>query len=287
AKIVPPFKVTADKPEITVGVQNQKVGDITLTETEDGAIEEGKWVVFEAPAGMTFADTPDVKVTEGDIDIDDEDVDDEYFAFRVTGESGKKASTIKISNITFDVDRTIPVGDVNFKVYLVDEDYDNDGTVEIDNVNDIADNDEELEEVTKVTVGTVVTPAPEEKKATVVFKVSDTKFTVNGVEQTMDVAPYVKNGRTYVPVRYSAQAVGVAAENILYSGGKVTLIKGDKVVQFTIGSNVMLINGVAVTMDVKAEITNGRTMLPFRWVAQALGANVDWDPNSQAVTMTL
>ncbi|MCL6557916.1 MAG: hypothetical protein K6U74_03760, partial [Firmicutes bacterium] len=99
AKIVPPFKVTADKPEITVGVQNQKVGDITLTETVDGAIEEGKWVVFEAPAGLTFAETPDVEVTEGDIDIDEEGVDDGYFAFQVTGESGKSASTIKISNI--------------------------------------------------------------------------------------------------------------------------------------------------------------------------------------------
>jgi hypothetical protein len=138
-----------------------------------------------------------------------------------------------------------------------------------------------------VVVANCVTPAPGEQKATVVFKVGDTKFTVNGAEQTMDVAPYVKNGRTYVPVRYSAQAVGVAAENILFSGGKVTLIKGDKVVQFTIGSNVMLINGVAVTMDVKAEVTNGRTMLPFRYVAQALGAQVNWDPTEQTVTMTL
>ncbi|MEW6424462.1 MAG: copper amine oxidase N-terminal domain-containing protein [Bacillota bacterium] len=49
------------------------------------------------------------------------------------------------------------------------------------------------------------------------------------------------------------------------SDGKVTLIKGDKVVQLTIGSNVMLINGVAVNMDVAAEIVDpGRTMLPFR-----------------------
>jgi Copper amine oxidase N-terminal domain. len=75
--------------------------------------------------------------------------------------------------------------------------------------------------------------------------------------------------------------------DILYSDGKVTLIKGDKVVQLTIGSNVMVINGVAVNMDVAAELSNDRTMLPFRWVAQALGAKVTWDEATQTVTMEL
>jgi len=42
---------------------------------------------------------------------------------------------------------------------------------------------------------------------------------------------------------------------------RLTLIKGDKVVQLTIGSNVMLINGVAVNMDVAAEIGDGRFIL--------------------------
>ena len=60
------------------------------------------------------------------------------------------------------------------------------------------------------------------------------------------------------------------------------LIKGDKVVQLTIGSNVV-INSTAITMDVAAEISNDRTMLPFRWVAQALGAKVSWDEAAQTL----
>ena len=48
------------------------------------------------------------------------------------------------------------------------------------------------------------------------------------------------------------------------------MIKGGTVVQLTIGSNVMLVNGAAITMDVPAEITSDRTMLPFRFIAQAL-----------------
>ena len=40
-------------------------------------------------------------------------------------------------------------------------------------------------------------------------------------------------------------------------------------------------------MDVAAELSNGRTMLPFRWIAQALGAKVNWDEAAQTVTMEL
>ncbi|MEW6276770.1 MAG: copper amine oxidase N-terminal domain-containing protein [Bacillota bacterium] len=64
-------------------------------------------------------------------------------------------------------------------------------------------------------------------------------------------------------------------------------MKGDKVVQLTIGSNVMVINGISIAMDVAAEISNGCTMLPFRWVAQALGSRVTWDEATQTVTMEL
>ncbi|AEG16881.1 copper amine oxidase-like domain-containing protein [Desulfofundulus kuznetsovii DSM 6115] len=311
AKIELPVQVTASaKPEVKIGAAGQPAGDIIITEVKAGAINDDKddYILLDLPDGVKFSGTPKVEVTEGDLDIDEAGVklqnnDNELYI--PVKSSSTKASTIKVSGIKYTVDRTVAEGDIKVKVKgtaLVDVNDDNsmndywgtnytvDSKVEIEGYEyDI--NKDGLFPQTSTAASTfnavVVTPAPGEQKATVVFKVGDTKFTLNGVEQTMDVAPYVKNGRTYVPVRYSAQAVGVAAENILYSGGKVTLIKGDKVVQFTIGSNVMLINGVAVTMDVKAEITNGRTMLPFRYVAQALGAQVNWDPTEQTVTMTL
>jgi len=110
---------------------------------------------------------------------------------------------------------------------------------------------------------------------------------VAGVEKTMDVAPYVKNGRTYLPVRYVASALGVLDSNILWDEAtqKVTLLKGDKVVQLTIGSNAMIVNGVTITMDAAPEITSGRTMLPFRFIAQAMGSSVAWDEATQTVTL--
>ncbi len=55
----------------------------------------------------------------------------------------------------------------------------------------------------------------------------------------------------------------------------------------TIGSKVMIINGASIDMDVAAEISNGRTMLPFRFIAQALGASVTFDDTAQTVTMVI
>ncbi|MBC7336320.1 MAG: copper amine oxidase N-terminal domain-containing protein, partial [Clostridia bacterium] len=49
----------------------------------------------------------------------------------------------------------------------------------------------------------------------------------------------------------------------------------------------LLINGITITMDAAPEIKDGRTMLPFRWVAQALGASVSWDEATKTVTMNI
>jgi hypothetical protein len=82
---------------------------------------------------------------------------------------------------------------------------------------------------------------------------------------------------------------GVSQANILRNNTKVTatFVKGDRVVQVKIGSKVMLINGASITMDVAPEVKDGRTMLPFRWIAQALGASVEWDEATQTVTLKL
>ncbi|MEW6663401.1 MAG: copper amine oxidase N-terminal domain-containing protein [Bacillota bacterium] len=292
----------ASTPDVKIGVTGQAAGDFTITETAAGNINSTittskldsttnylaqatstnnrAQIEVYAPAGVTFTSTPTVSVTSGDLMIDTTGVTtntsslgEGYLVIPIKSTS-LTASTIKISGIKLTIDRTVPEGPIKLKVKgsAVQETKDLPGFAST---------------AASAVVANVVTPAPGEQKAKVIFTISDTKYTVNGVEQTMDVAPYIKDGRTFVPVRYAAQAVGVTPENILYADGKVTLIKGDKVVQLTIGSNVMVINGIGIAMDVPAEIKDGRTMLPFRWVAQALGAKVNWDEATQTVTMEL
>lgn len=129
-----------------------------------------------------------------------------------------------------------------------------------------------------------------EKYITTVFKPDSTTYTKTVGETTetleMDVMPYIKDGRTYVPVRYLAYSLGVGENDIAWAqeSKTVTITPNDKVVILVIGSNVMYINGEPIVMDAVPEIVDGRTMLPARWVAEALGATVEWDESlNQAV----
>jgi len=47
----------------------------------------------------------------------------------------------------------------------------------------------------------------------------------------------------------------------------------------------MIVNGSEITSDVPAQIIEGRTLIPARALAEALGANVIWDEKSQTVTI--
>jgi hypothetical protein len=62
---------------------------------------------------------------------------------------------------------------------------------------------------------------------------------------------------------------------------------GDTVLTFTLDQNAYTVNGEIKTMDTKAVSIEGRTMLPVRYVAEPLGAAVDWDPDTRKVTVQL
>lgn len=121
------------------------------------------------------------------------------------------------------------------------------------------------------------------------FWIGKAYYEVNGQRQTMDVAPYAKYGRTLLPIRYAANAVGVPDEDVKWDQAtrKVTIKKGADTVIFTIGSKNMEKNGQTTVMDVTPEVLNGRTMLPIRYVGEALDANVDWAPETQMVVITI
>jgi hypothetical protein len=121
-----------------------------------------------------------------------------------------------------------------------------------------------------------------------VFKIGQASFNLNGTTVNMDVAPYIEDGRTFLPLRYVANALGVQDSNIMYdpASREVTVIKGSTTVQLTIGSTAMLVNDAVITMDVAPEIKSGRTCLPAAWVGKALGANIAWDATNQTVTIS-
>ncbi|MCR4419405.1 MAG: copper amine oxidase N-terminal domain-containing protein [Clostridia bacterium] len=267
-QVVKPFEVTASSaPEMAYLGQGQAAGDIVIKETGKGSILDDFRLVL--PDGVAFAAKPDVKVTAGNIDLKASLKDGGKALLVDVTDTSSVASTITISGIKYDVNRLAIDGDV--KVTIVgDPDTEEDSPLWAD-------------QVLAAVVNAKVVSAAAARTAS--FTIGSTTYTVNGKEYTMDVAPYIKEGRTYVPVRYVATALGVSEDNIFYASGQVSLLKDGRAVQLTIGSKTMVVNGVAVTMDVAPEIQAGRTMLPFRWIATALGASVSWNEETKTVTM--
>lgn len=69
-----------------------------------------------------------------------------------------------------------------------------------------------------------------------------------------------------------------------------TAVGDDKVAEpiiLTIGSKVASVFGENVVNDVAPEIVSDRTMLPIRFVVEALGGSVAWDETAKKVTITL
>jgi hypothetical protein len=121
-----------------------------------------------------------------------------------------------------------------------------------------------------------------------IFALNNTSYIFNDKTETMDVAPYIKDSRTYIPVRYLAYSLGVTPENIAWNQANqtVTVSLGETTVAMTIGSNVLTVNGTTAIMAVAPEIVDNRTMLPARYLAEALGATVTWNPTTNSVEIT-
>lgn len=63
--------------------------------------------------------------------------------------------------------------------------------------------------------------------------------------------------------------------------------QADTIVKLIVGSKEATVNGKSVLLDVPPQIIKGRTLVPLRFIAEALGAKVDFEPKTQAITLTL
>ena len=105
--------------------------------------------------------------------------------------------------------------------------------------------------------------------------------------KTMDVAPYIDGAnRTMMPIRYVAEALGLTENQIVWDQATQTAtIFGEKVVTIKMGSNQLVAGGTPVTMDTVAINKDSRIFVPARFVANALGASVEWDAATKTVSI--
>jgi hypothetical protein len=268
ATAVAPITAEVAVSDLKIGVQDQPAPDIIITETKKGMIDdgsikgvtsiadtavpnyyddaiatagrsnEGKTLTVSLPKNIEWSKTPTVEVTEGNLEIGKPSVDGNALNIPIKS-SSTKPSTIKITDVKVTLDRTVPEGPFDATIG---------GSAIVKNFN--KDIDAVLStpvlfakgSVVKFHFADVITPAPGEIRATTTFTIGSTTYTVVeagvAVEKTMDVAPYIKDGRTYLPVRFVAEALGVSADNIIWDpvNATVTIFKGDRIAQMTIGS---------------------------------------------------
>lgn len=127
-----------------------------------------------------------------------------------------------------------------------------------------------------VTAETIDTERP---FGTVAFTMDQTGYTIDGVSQTSDIAPYIQDNRIMVPVRFAAEALG-ATVDWNESTRTVIVSKGLDVIIIQIESSDLMKNGhFFMEMDTTALIVDpGRAMIPISPLAQALKIPYQWDP---------
>jgi len=96
--------------------------------------------------------------------------------------------------------------------------------------------------------------------------------------------PQYINGRVLVPLRGVFEQMG-ATVYWNQQAHLVTATRAGTEVRLPIGSPNATINGSPINLDVPAMVVNGSTMVPIRFVSEALGAQVGWLAADRLVTI--
>jgi hypothetical protein len=100
-----------------------------------------------------------------------------------------------------------------------------------------------------------------------------------------DQPPIMQEGRVLVPLRGIFENLGA---DVVYLAPtrSIKATRGSTQVELTLGSRRALIDGQARYLDVPAASYSGRTLVPLRFISEALGAEVDWQAATRTVAIT-
>lgn len=112
---------------------------------------------------------------------------------------------------------------------------------------------------------------------TISMQIGNKHVALNNENKILDAAPLISQNRTTVPLRFIAEAFGA---NVSWAQDTKTV--------------TIVIDGKVLTMRINQElegfgaapiISNGRTMVPIRYISEELGANVIWVPSTRTVAI--
>ncbi len=136
-----------------------------------------------------------------------------------------------------------------------------------------------------------ISPLPTVPEVVIRLKIGSTEYYVDDSREIMDTAPIILEGRTLLPIRYVAEPLGAV---VRWDPGeqKAIVTLDDKTIELWIGQDRARVNGDYQYIDPANHnvapiiVPPGRTMLPLRFIAEALGCSVEWDPEIREVMIT-
>ncbi len=146
-------------------------------------------------------------------------------------------------------------------------------------------NSRDYDNLSPARVKVIINEAKNTREA--ILTIGSNYYILDGKTQISDSTPYLKNDRSFFPIRVIAKALGVFDENIKWDSitNTATLIKGAEKVEFIVGQGSYRHNGVTLYMDVQAENVAGRVYLPARYVSDAFGGEIEWNNSTKSLTI--
>lgn len=92
--------------------------------------------------------------------------------------------------------------------------------------------------------------------------------------------PLIVEDRTLIPARGLFEKLG-ATVKWSQSANEATIIYKGTTISIPIDCDYTYVNGTKVALDVPAQILNGRTMLPLRFIMDNFGFDVEWDQETR------
>ncbi len=111
------------------------------------------------------------------------------------------------------------------------------------------------------------------------------KVIIDGELQQFEQPPMIIKGNTLVPMRAIFERLGATIE-WNQKEQSVLATKENTTIHLKIGSELAKKNDQQIKLAVPAQINKGHTMVPLRFISEALGADVKWDNDTQTVTIT-
>jgi len=113
---------------------------------------------------------------------------------------------------------------------------------------------------------------------------NDVKVIINGNELKFDVPVLIEKGTTLVPLRKISEELG-AEVTWEEDTNTIKIIRDGKIIVLKIGSKTAMVDDKILEMEVEPRIIGDRTLVPLRFISEAVEAKVEWSDEDRLITI--